>query len=245
MTAPTTPDHNSLPRAPTAEAIDHAFRAAVGRMSGGLSTAAFTTAWTDWATQLAASPARQMQLATDAMRRTADTMSFAARAASGEQLAPSDGGGADSDTRFGAAAWNQYPFNVYARAFQNSAAWLKTLPEDVEGLRKYHGELVEFTVRQWLDALSPTNFLASNPELLELTKAEGGQNLLRGAQNLIEDITLTMQKKGPVGTEAFEVGKGVALTPGKVVFRNALIELIQYAPSTPDVHADPVLIVPA
>ena len=245
MTTPTTTENPLLPRAPTAEAIDHAFRAALGKLSGGLSTSSFTTAWTDWATQLAASPARQMELASDAMRRAADTMSFAVRAASGEKLAPADGAGKDGDARFVADAWNQYPFNVYARAFQNSAGWLKSLPEDVDGLQKYHGELVEFTVRQWLDALSPTNFLGSNPELLELTRAEGGQNLMRGAQNLVEDLTRTMQKKGPVGTEAFEVGKGVALTPGQVVYRNALIELIQYTPSTPDVYADPVLIVPA
>jgi polyhydroxyalkanoate synthase len=245
MTSPKPAENPLLPRAPTAEAIDHAFRAALGKLSGGMSTSAFTTAWTDWATHLAASPSRQLELASDAMRRAADTMSFATRAASGEKLAPSEGAGKDGDARFAAEAWNQFPFNVYARAFQNSAGWLKSLPEDLGGLRKYHGELVEFTVRQWLDALSPTNFLTSNPELLELTRAEGGKNLMRGAQNLIEDLARTVQKKGPAGTEAFEVGKGVALTPGKVVYRNALIELIQYAPSTTDVHADPVLIVPA
>lgn len=249
MTTPTPkpalPVDTTLPRAPTAEAIDHAFRAAVGKLSGGLSTSAFATAWTDWATHLAASPARQAELAGDAWKRMADTLTFAARAASGESLAPSEGAGQEADARFAPEAWSKYPFNVYARAFQNSAAWLQGLPKDVEGLRPYHGELVEFTVRQWLDALSPTNFLASNPELIELTKAEGGQNLMRGAQHLVEDLARTMQKKGPVGTEAFEVGKGVAVTPGKVVYRNALIELIQYSPSTPDVHADPVLIVPA
>ncbi|MEI8298082.1 MAG: alpha/beta fold hydrolase [Pseudomonadota bacterium] len=243
--APRVAANTALPRAPTPEAIDHAFRAALGKLSGGLSPAPFTAAWSDWAMQLASSPGRQFELAADAMQRAADTLQFAARAAGGEKLAPSDGAPADSDKRFAAEAWSQYPFNVYARAFQNSAGWLQSLPTNMDGLPKYHGELVEFTVRQWLDALSPTNFLASNPELLELTRAEGGQNLMRGAQNLIEDLTRTMQKKGPVGTEAFEVGKGVALTPGKVILRNALIELIQYSPTTADVHAEPLLLVPA
>ncbi len=243
--AATAAAHPLLPRAPTPEAIDHAFRAAVGKLSGGLSPTPYATAWTDWAVQLAASPGRQFELAANAMKRAADTMQFAARAAGGEKLAPADGSAADADKRFVGDAWSQYPFNVYARAFQNSAGWLKELPKDMDGLEKYHGDLIEFTVRQWLDALSPTNFLTTNPELLELTRAEGGQNLMRGAQHLVEDLTRTMQKKGPVGTEAFEVGKGVALTAGKVVFRNALIELLQYTPTTPDVYAEPVLIVPA
>ena len=244
-TAPAAPANSLLPRAPTPDAIDHAFRAAVGKLSGGLSPTPFTNAWTDWAVQLAASPGRQFELAADAMKRAADTMQFAARAAAADKLGPGEGAHEPPDGRFAADAWSQYPFNVYARAFQNGAGWLKTLPNDVDGLEKYHGELIEFTVRQWLDALSPTNYLGTNPELLELTRAEGGQNLLRGAQHLIEDLARTMQKRGPVGTEAFEVGKGVALTPGKVVYRNALIELLQYAPTTTDVHAEPVLIVPA
>ena len=239
------PANTLLPRAPTPEAIDHAFRAALGKLSGGLSSTTYTTAWADWAVQLAASPARQFELAADAMRRAADTMAFATRAAAGERLAPDDAAAPAADNRFAADAWSQYPFNVYARAFRNSAGWLQSLPNDVGGLEKYHGELVEFTVRQWLDALSPTNFLASNPELLELTRAEGGKNLLRGVQHMLEDLTRTMQKKGPAGTEAFEVGKGVAFTPGKVVYRNALMELLQYSPTTADVHAEPVLIVPA
>jgi polyhydroxyalkanoate synthase len=236
---------DALPRAPTTDAIDRAFRAAIGKLTGGLSPTSFTTAWTDWAMQLAISPGRQFELQQDALKRAVDNLSFAGRAASGAKLAPSEGLNGDADSRFAGEAWQQFPFNVYARAFQNGAAWLRQLPQDVDGLRHYHAELVEFTVRQWLDALAPTNFLATNPELQELTRAEGGQNLMRGAQNLVEDMTRLFQKKGPVGTEAFEVGKAVAATPGKVVYKNALIELLQYAPTTPDVHAEPVLIVPA
>ena len=235
----------ALPRAPTSEAIDMAFRAALGKLTGGLSPTSFVTAWSDWATQLAASPGRQSELALDAMRRAADNLSFAARAAGADKLAPNEGLNTAPDSRFAGDAWQQYPFNVFARTFQNSSAWLKELPKDVDGLRRYHSELVDFTVQQWLDALSPANFLASNPELQELTRAEGGENLMRGARNLIEDLARVVQKKGPVGTEAFEVGKAVAATPGKVVYQNALIELLQYSPTTADVHAEPVLIVPA
>lgn len=244
-TAPPPPGSAALPRAPTTEAIDRAFRAAVGKLSGGLSPTAYATAWTDWALQLAISPGRQMELAADAMRRAADNLQFAGRAAGAEKLSPTEGLNGEGDGRFAGDAWQQYPFNVIARGYQNGAAWMRTLPKDVDGLRHYHGELVEFTVRQWLEALSPTNFLPTNPELQELTRAEGGQNLMKGAQNLIEDLARVMDKKGPVGTETFEVGKAVAVTKGKVVYRNALIELLQYEPTTPNVHAEPVLIVPA
>ena len=239
------PGATVLPRAPTGEAIDFAFRAAVGKLTGGLSPTSFATAWADWALQLAASPARQLELQQDAMRRLLDTMSFTARAATGTPVAPSDGLEGGADQRFAAEAWNQYPFNVFARSFHNGAAWLKSLPQDVDGLKQYHQELISFTMLQWLEALSPTNFTATNPELIELTRSEGGQNLMRGAQNLVEDMTRLFQKQAPVGVEAFEVGKTLAVTPGKVVYQNALIELLQYTPTTPDVHAEPVLIVPA
>ena len=235
----------SLPRAPTADAIDHAFRAALGKMTGGLSPTAYGAAWADWALKLAASPARLMELQQDALARAADNLEFARRAAQGTPLSPAEGLASPADLRFTGDAWQQFPFNVLAHGFENGAAWLRELPKGVEGLDAYNASLVEFTVRQWLDALAPSNFLPTNPELQELTRAEGGQNLLRGAQHLIEDMARLVQKKGPTGTEAFEPGKGTALTPGQVVFRNALIELIQYSPATPTVHAEPVLIVPA
>jgi polyhydroxyalkanoate synthase len=116
---------------------------------------------------------------------------------------------------------------------------------DVDGVTDYHGQLMEFAVRMLLDASSPANYLASNPELLALTQAEQGQNLVRGFKHVLEDIDRTLKGGAPAGTEEFEVGKSVAVTPGKVVLRNDLIELIQYEPTTKDVHAVPVLIVPA
>jgi polyhydroxyalkanoate synthase len=214
-------------------------------MSGGLSTSAFSAAWADWALQIGASPARQSAIAADGVRRLNDLVEFSTRALQGNPLSPADQAGSDADSRFKHEAWSQYPFNIWARSFQHSAAWLKSLPQEVDGLTQKNADLVEFTVRQWLEALSPTNFLPTNPELLELTRSEGGENLKRGLANLIEDLARINDKKGPVGTESFEVGKAVAATPGKVVYRNELMELLQYSPTTSDVHAEPVLIVPA
>ena len=230
---------------PTTDQLDKAFRAAIGKATGGLSPTAFMTAWTDWAQQLAGSPGRQSELQQDAMHRALATLTFAARAASGETMAPNEGLAKDSDPRYASEAWSQYPFNVWAHAFQQGAGWVKSLNQGVDGLTPYHADLVGFTVQQWLEALAPSNFLGSNPELLELTRAEGGENLRRGLRHYIEDTNRAMKGQGPVGLDHFELGVNLAATPGKVVLRNALIELIQYSPTTADVEAEPILIVPA
>ncbi|MDX1430945.1 MAG: alpha/beta fold hydrolase, partial [Gammaproteobacteria bacterium] len=115
----------------------------------------------------------------------------------------------------------------------------------VRGVSRHHENVVEFSARQVLDLFSPSNFLLTNPELLEITAREGGANLLRGALNWVEDWERAVAGRPPVGADAFRVGQDVAVTPGKVVYRNRLIELIQYAPTTESVYREPVLIVPA
>jgi len=104
---------------------------------------------------------------------------------------------------------------------------------------------VSFVARQMLDVVSPANFLLTNPEVLETTFQQGGMNLVRGAMNFWEDQRRVAEGKKPVGAEAFQVGRDVAVTPGKVVARNRLMELIQYTPATDRVYREPVLIVPA
>ena len=90
---------------------------------------------------------------------------------------------------------------------------------------------------------SPANFIWTNPEVLRAITDSGGVSLWRGAMNFLDDARRLALDGTPAGVERFEVGKDVAVTPGKVVYRNHLIELIQYTPTTPDVHAEPVLIV--
>lgn len=105
--------------------------------------------------------------------------------------------------------------------------------------------MVTFAGRQWLDMWSPANFPWTNPEVLQATVRTGGANFWHGAMNFLEDARRQALDEPPFGTEAFEAGKDVAITPGKVVYRNRLIELIQYAPATPKVHATPILIIPS
>jgi polyhydroxyalkanoate synthase len=229
--------------APSTREFDREFRAQVAQMTAGLAPTAFTTAWADWAMHLAQAPAKQRDLLQHAADRAQDTWAFALRALAG--AAPADGLDGDADPRFKGEDWSAFPFNVYARAYQNTAALLRDSVRDVEGVTEYHDQLLEFALRMLLDSTSPSNFLATNPEVLALTRDQKGQNLVRGLENLVEDVRRTLEGAAPVGTEEFEVGRNVACTPGSVVFRNELIELIQYAPATKDVYAEPILIVPA
>ena len=231
--------------APTTRDFDREFRAQVAQMTAGLAPTAFSTAWADWATHLALAPAKQRELQQEMLVRAQDTWAFALRALTGGPVSPAEGLDDEGDRRFKAEDWSRFPFNVYARAYQNAASLLKDAVRDVDGVTEYHEQLLEFSLRMLLDASSPSNCLASNPELLALTQAEKGQNLVRGFKHLAEDMRRTLAGMAPVGADEFEVGKNVAVTPGKVVFRNELIELIQYEPATKDVYAEPILIVPA
>ena len=231
--------------APTTQEVDRDFRAQLAQMTAGLAPTAFSTAWADWVSHLALSPSRQRELQRHAALKASDTWMFALRALAGAPVAPGEGLNGEADRRFEGEAWSQFPFNVLARAYQNNSALLADAVKGVSGVNEYHEQLLSFAVRMLSESTSPANFLASNPELLALTQQEKGENLVRGFKNVVEDLGRTLKGSVPAGTEAFGVGKEVAVTPGKVVFRNELIELIQYAPSTPSVHAEPVLIVPA
>jgi polyhydroxyalkanoate synthase len=221
--------------------VQRQLRAQLAALTGGLAPDDYLNAWWEWYLGVATHPPRQAQLAQSAYEKILDSWQFFARAAGG---APLDPGG--KELGFGDAAWNQWPFNVYAHTYSNWASWWQqalapTAPQpDAKSAR------MNFAGRLLLEAASPANFLHTNPELLNKTAAESGQNLIRGVKNWLEDAQRMARGGGRVpGTEAFEIGKEVAITPGKVVFRNRLIEVLQYAPQTAQVFAEPVLIAPA
>jgi polyhydroxyalkanoate synthase len=115
----------------------------------------------------------------------------------------------------------------------------------VPGVSGQHERMLEFTARQILDVFAPSNFVLTNPDVINATVREGGRNLVRGFQNFMEDWERTAGGRPPVGAEQYLPGRNVAVTPGKVVYRNHLIELIQYVPATDKVRPEPVLVVPA
>jgi polyhydroxyalkanoate synthase len=134
---------------------------------------------------------------------------------------------------------------MYREAFETTGRRLLELVRGVPGVDRHHEQLVAFMARQWLEMVSPANIFVTNPQVLQRTAATGGANLLIGAAHGMEDLGRKAFGLPPAGAEAFRPGHEVAVTPGKVIMRNELVELIQYAPTTPTVHAEPVLVVSA
>lgn len=229
-----------LPRYTQLDRVLHANQA---RLTSGISLAAVATAVSDWALHLANAPGRRLELAQDAMADAWRLALFASRAVGGNADEPFPCAG--DDPRFDDPAWHTFPFNVMAQSFLCTEAWWDRATSNLSGVTERHEQQVRFMARHTLDRLAPSNLFATNPEVLERTIAEGGMNLVRGLGFLAEDLERQETGQGPVGAEAFEVGRNMAMTEGQVVFKNELMELIQYTPKTKDVHSEPVLLVPA
>ncbi|MCU0731456.1 MAG: class I poly(R)-hydroxyalkanoic acid synthase [Hyphomonas sp.] len=151
------------------------------------------------------------------------------------------------DSRFADAEWQANPmFDFIKQAYLITSRWAEMVVDRAEGVDEHTRDKARFYVKQLSSALAPSNFLATNPELIRETFRQNGDNLVRGMKMLAEDVDAGHGelKVRMTDTERFEVGVNMAITPGKVVFRNDLIELIQYAPSTDMVLARPLVIVP-
>ncbi len=240
-------NHTLQPRSENAilEGYDRSLRAIASRYTAGLSPIALAAAYSDWALHLATAPGKQLALAEKAAQKVSRLAIYAALCAqSGNETKPCIDP-LPQDRRFRGEAWQKWPYNLIHQSFLLNQQWWHNATTGVRGVTEQHETVVEFAARQLLDVFSPSNFAATNPEVLQKTIAEGGRNLLRGWQNFAEDWTRAVSGHKPAGARAFEVGRNLAVTPGKVVFRNRLIELIQYAPSTEKVRPEPILIVPA
>ena len=151
------------------------------------------------------------------------------------------------DRRFRDPAWNENQvFDYMKQSYLLTTRWLVDIVDGVEGLDDKTSHKVEFYTRQMTEALSPTNFALTNPEVLRATVDSKGENLVKGLQNLLEDFERGDGKLriSMTDEDAFEVGVNIAVTPGKVVYRNELMELIQYEPTTDKVKSKPLMIIP-
>jgi polyhydroxyalkanoate synthase len=238
-----------LVAAPPAEAdppapFDRLLHAGLARYTMGLSPASLWLAYADWAIHLMSSPAKQQQLAQKGLRKALRFASYAANAVANPSCEPCIEP-LPQDARFKGEGWRKPPFNLFQQWFLLNQQWWHSATTGVGGVSPHHEQLVNFMARQALDTVSPVNFVATNPEVLKAALAEGGQNLLRGVMNFWADWERETGDKPPIGAENFVPGETVAVTPGVVVYRNRLIELIQYKPTTKEVAAEPVLFVPA
>jgi polyhydroxyalkanoate synthase len=224
--------------------MDRMARAALARFTHGISPTAIAGAWADWGVHLAAAPGRRAELTAQAAMTAARFTLWLTRAVGSPEFEPLIRPSAE-DTRFADAAWCSLPFAAVAQAYLLAEAWWLDAARDIPGVTRQHQTQVSFMLEQLLDVAAPSNIPFLNPAIMAQTWREGGMNLVRGTDNLVEDLHRALANRPPVGTEAFQPGRDVGVTPGKVVFRNELIELLQYAPATAEVHPEPLLIVPA
>lgn len=228
---------------PTAPlSLDDLVHVELSKLAMGLSPISLALAYADWAMHLSTSPGKQIALMQLASKLYQDTLT--------QQVNTStDSTAFAKDARFENKAWSNWPYKLLKDNYQANEAWWKESTH-VTGMSKHHEHLMRFFTRQWLDAVSPSNWATTNPEVLDNITATGGQSLLKGMQKYAEDLkkisTQHLKLGTPEGSESsYEVGKDVAITPGKVVYKNNLIELIQYTPTTSKVHPEPLLIVPS
>ena len=225
------------------QALDETFHGFLTRSTMGLSPIALALAAADWAMHLAASPGRQMVLGQRALALAQQAMATAVNPPMDENGQPI----ADNDNRFIDASWRQWPFSALKEGYKANSAWWREAVQ-VDGMSRHHSHMVEFFNRQIMDTFTPSNWLLTNPEALNKAQETQGQSLLQGYQHFSEDLRKAETARStPDVLEplTFEVGKDVAITPGKVVYRNHLIELIQYTPTTDKVYPEPLLIVPS
>ena len=217
--------------------LDAAVHRALSQMAGGNSPIALLLGYTDWALHWSIAPQRRQEVALDTLRQLSSDLLHPPASAT------------ETDARFQDPAWDQWPFRVWKTGFKAAEGWWSAAAIQ-DGMSPHNQHVVGFYTRQWLDALSPSNGLLTNPEVLQRGTATLGVSWLEGMQHYAQDVQAAQQAKirwahKPLAPLPFVPGKDVAVTPGKVVFRNRLIELIHYTPSTPTVHPEPVLIVPS
>ena len=220
---PNPQDDPDTRRRDLAAALDGALHAAVAPLTGGLSPISLLLAQADWALHLATQPAQSLRLAMDAQRSLLDVCT----GNPGSTQPPP--GQSSEDLRFSHPGWQQWPYASWVQAYRAAEVWWKDATA-LRGMTAHHQELARVFARQWLDTLSPANFVLSNPEVLQRSAERWGGNFIDGAAIAMDEWRL---RKGlpPLqpAEHAYQPGVDLAVTPGKVVHRNALVELIQYA----------------
>lgn len=224
--------------------IDRLFHAHLGKLTFGLSPASLMVTYLDWFAHLMISPGKQAELLEKMRRKTSRFAIYAVKSTFKPETPPVIEP-LPQDRRFRDEAWQRWPFNLIYQSFLLNQQLFYNAVTGIRGVSRRHEQALCFLTRQMLDVFSPSNFILTNPEVLETTVREGGKNLLQGWMNFVEDQERALTGKKPVGAEEFQVGKNLAITPGKVVYRNRVMELIQYEPTTESVYKEPVLMLSA
>ncbi|MCP3866674.1 MAG: alpha/beta fold hydrolase [Gammaproteobacteria bacterium] len=237
------PPSNFSPQ--VAVTLDRLFNAYIANFTGGTDPRVIPLAYLDWWVKLCWSPGTHARLSEKATRKAIRFALYTMQSLADPQNAPLAVEPLPQDHRFRAPGWKTWPYNLMSQSFLLSQQWWANATTGVPALNRNQKEIVTFMTRQMLDLVSPSNYPHTNPEVVEAISREGGANLTRGWGNWWDDWLRRSRGEKPAGTEQFQPGAQVAATPGKVVFRNHLIELIQYTPTTDRVYPEPLLVVPA
>ncbi|MBI3285435.1 MAG: polyhydroxyalkanoic acid synthase [Burkholderiales bacterium] len=223
--------------------LDLAMQSYIAKMTGGISPAGLILAWTDWLLHFASSPGKRLELAELSYNHAVEWLPLLTQAALGVPTQQEQ-----HDSRFSNPHWNSWPYNGYSKAFLQRQQLCQQAVTGVRGVSQHHENVVNFTLRQILDVFAPSNYPWLNPEVVHASEVSQGRNLQTGWMHWLRDMGVqqnALLAKSRTPELAFQPGREVAVTPGKVVFRNHLIELIQYAPQTANTYVEPVLIVPS
>ncbi len=221
--------------------FDRGRRGHFGILFGGQSPWAALQAWEDWAFHLMLSSGKQIELCEMAWKAALSLGNAVL-----EHEFPGSGPEPNSDDRrFRDPCWKRPPFRLLAQAQLAAEAQWHAATRDIPGMGRHHAKRVDFLGSFMLNAVAPVNFAWTNPAVLDVAWRTAGANFAAGASLLAEDVARLARGEQLKGLEDFKIGENVALTEGKVVFQNELMELIQYAPTTPQVREEPLLIVPA
>lgn len=227
--------------------LDLTYQSALAKLTSGISPTSLSVAMLEWLQQLAMSPGRRIELLALLKKQAAEWGPFLADAVSSGKGQASV---TSSDTRFNQPEWSHWPYNVFAKSFLQTQEFWQQATTGIRGVTPHHEHVVNFSARQLLDVFSPSNYALTNPEVLHATIESKGNNRLMGWTHWLEDQAARKDKQNGIDVRKeenypYKVGRDVAVTPGKVVFRNALFELIQYAPQTATVYREPILFVPS
>jgi len=204
------------------------------------------SAFLEMTARLMANPAKLMQAQINLWQDYMTLWQTATRRFLGEEQQPLIQPGPE-DRRFKDSAWEENAvFDFIKQSYLLTARWVQSTVRNVDGMDDRTAKKVDFYTRQFVDAMAPSNFVLTNPEVIRTTMESGGENLVKGLENLLKDLE---RGKGRLhikmtDMEAFEIGKNIAVTPGKVVFQTPLMQLIQYSPTTETVMKRPLLIIP-
>lgn len=224
-------------------ALDNVFKANMAHITGGISPAGLMSLYCTWVSHLAMSPGKQVRLVEKMLRKIIKMHRLSPVLLQKESppcITP-----LPQDKRFSHAGWQQWPYNYIYQNFLFTQQWWHNATTDIDGLSEADEKSISFIARQVLDRYSPSNNPALNPEVMQATIEQGGANLVSGLQNFFKDLDQHSAGRSPEGSGDYIPGQTVAITPGKVVFTNHMMELIQYSPTTDQVYPEPILIVPA